>query len=236
MDKAEDNSEELESNESEPEIPQETPEERERLKIARFSQYVLSPQAWFRSANELQEAMKLLEPQIECFWKSLGIDAGIVVGVLPDDLTRAVDAVRKGAVGGQGIVQGGEGINWHGPASSDRLARKGVSATSAIRGNCRRGFSPMGLLNPLRRLRVVCSLGDQPRGCALCGEHPLARRRAGIRSFEYPSMVMDAPKSAACGPSSTGRSDKLAGGFELLWRFSEICLQSIPPLPPLWLP
>jgi hypothetical protein len=32
MDKAGDNSEELESNESDPEIPQETPEERERLK------------------------------------------------------------------------------------------------------------------------------------------------------------------------------------------------------------
>jgi hypothetical protein len=79
MDKAGDNSEELESNESDLKIPQETPEERERLKIARFSQYVLSPEAWFRSANELEGAMKLLEPQIECFWKSLGIAAGVVV-------------------------------------------------------------------------------------------------------------------------------------------------------------
>jgi hypothetical protein len=78
MDEAGGNSEVLESNESDPEIPHETPEERERLKIARFSQYVLSPEAWFRSANELEAAMKLLEPQIECFWKSLGIDAGVV--------------------------------------------------------------------------------------------------------------------------------------------------------------
>jgi len=76
-------------------------------------------------------------------------------------------------------------------------------------------------------------LADQPG--AVADAHAVARQRAGVRSFECPSMVMDAPKSAACGRSSTGRSDKLAGGFELLWRFSGICLQSIPPPPPLWL-
>jgi hypothetical protein len=42
--------------------PHETPEERERLQIARFSQDVLSSGAWFRIADELEAAMKLLEP------------------------------------------------------------------------------------------------------------------------------------------------------------------------------
>jgi len=51
------------------------------------------------------------------------VDAGIVVGVLPDDLTRAVDAVRKGAVGGQGIVQGREGIDRHGRGLLVSLAK-----------------------------------------------------------------------------------------------------------------
>jgi len=50
-------------------------------------------------------------------------------------------------------------------------------------------------------------LADQPG--AVADAHAVARQRAGVRSFECPSMVMDAPKSAACGRSSTGRSDKL---------------------------
>jgi hypothetical protein len=58
--------------------PHETHEERERAQIARFSQYVLSPEAWFRIADELEAAMKLLEPQIERFWECVRADAGVV--------------------------------------------------------------------------------------------------------------------------------------------------------------
>jgi hypothetical protein len=58
--------------------PHETPEERESAQIARFSQYVLSPEAWFRVADELEAAMKLLEPQIERFWECFRADAGVV--------------------------------------------------------------------------------------------------------------------------------------------------------------
>jgi hypothetical protein len=39
-----------------------------KAKIARFSQYILSEDAWFHTANELIEAMKLLEPRIKEFW------------------------------------------------------------------------------------------------------------------------------------------------------------------------
>jgi len=63
---------------SEPKRPHETPEERERAKIVRFSQYVLSPEAWFRIADELEAAVKLLEPQIERFLECLRADAGVV--------------------------------------------------------------------------------------------------------------------------------------------------------------
>jgi len=38
-----------------------------RARIARFSQSVLSEEAWFRAANELIAAMELLEPHIEYF-------------------------------------------------------------------------------------------------------------------------------------------------------------------------
>jgi hypothetical protein len=62
----------------EPGRPDETPEERERAEIARFSQYVLSPEAWFRIADELEAAMKLLEPQIERFWECFRADGGLV--------------------------------------------------------------------------------------------------------------------------------------------------------------
>jgi hypothetical protein len=62
----------------EPGRPDETPEERDKAKIARFSQYVLSPEAWFRIADELGAAMELLEPQIERFWECFRADAGVV--------------------------------------------------------------------------------------------------------------------------------------------------------------
>lgn len=42
-----------------------------RARIARFSQSVLSEEAWFRAANELTAAMELLEPNIESFWHCL---------------------------------------------------------------------------------------------------------------------------------------------------------------------
>jgi len=42
-----------------------------RARIARFSQSVLSEQAWFSAANELIAAMELLEPHIELFWDRL---------------------------------------------------------------------------------------------------------------------------------------------------------------------
>jgi hypothetical protein len=62
----------------EPGRPDETPEERDKAKIARFSQYVLSAEAWFRIADELGAAMELLEPQIERFWECFRADAGVV--------------------------------------------------------------------------------------------------------------------------------------------------------------
>jgi hypothetical protein len=37
-------------------------------RIRRFSQYVLSMEAWFRTADELIEAMNLLEPHVVRFW------------------------------------------------------------------------------------------------------------------------------------------------------------------------
>jgi hypothetical protein len=40
-----------------------------RARIARFSQLVLSEEAWFHVANELIAAMGLLEPLIESYWK-----------------------------------------------------------------------------------------------------------------------------------------------------------------------
>jgi hypothetical protein len=61
-----------------PKRPHETLEEREKAKIARFSQYVFNPEAWFRIADELEAAMKLLEPQIERFWECFRADAGVV--------------------------------------------------------------------------------------------------------------------------------------------------------------
>ena len=62
----------------EPARPDETPEEREKAQIARFSQYVLSPEAWFRIADELEAAMKLLELQIDRFWELFRAEAGVV--------------------------------------------------------------------------------------------------------------------------------------------------------------
>jgi hypothetical protein len=50
----------------------------EKAKIARFSLYVLSEEAWFREANELITAMELLEPHIKNFWECVGVDAGVV--------------------------------------------------------------------------------------------------------------------------------------------------------------
>jgi hypothetical protein len=78
MVKSVDNSEETESNQSDPKRPRETPEEREKAQIARFSQYVLSPEAWFRIADELEAAIKLLEPQIDRFWELFRAEAGVV--------------------------------------------------------------------------------------------------------------------------------------------------------------
>ena len=49
----------------------------EKAKIARFSQYVLSEEAWFRAANELVAAMDLLEPNIKVFWECVGVSAAI---------------------------------------------------------------------------------------------------------------------------------------------------------------
>lgn len=78
MVKSVDNSEETELNQSDPKRPHEMPEEREKAQIARFSQYVLSPEAWFRIADELEAAMKLLEPQIDRFWELFRAEAGVV--------------------------------------------------------------------------------------------------------------------------------------------------------------
>jgi len=79
-----------------------------------------------------------------------------------------------------------------------------------------------------RRLRVVRRAISR----ALAGANAFARPRADLRSFAFPSMVMDLPKEvpkSASSPQhqvrsmrtrSTVRSDKLSAGFELLWRFS----------------
>jgi hypothetical protein len=42
-----------------------------RVRIARFSDYVLREQAWFHSANELMAAMELMEPHIANYWACL---------------------------------------------------------------------------------------------------------------------------------------------------------------------
>src|SRR5262245_29338767 len=41
-----------------------------KKRIARFSQYILSQEAWFHTAKKLIAAMKLLEPHIESYWES----------------------------------------------------------------------------------------------------------------------------------------------------------------------
>jgi len=45
-----------------------------KKKIARFSQYILSQEAWFCTANKLIAAMKLLEPDIKSYWDSFAQD------------------------------------------------------------------------------------------------------------------------------------------------------------------
>jgi hypothetical protein len=45
-----------------------------KKRIARFSQYILSQEAWFYTANKLIAAMKLLEPHIKSYWESFGED------------------------------------------------------------------------------------------------------------------------------------------------------------------
>jgi hypothetical protein len=53
--------------------------------------------------------------------EAIGAGAGLLIKA--HDGTRRVDAVCKGAgKGGEGIVQGREGLDWHGAGSSDRLA------------------------------------------------------------------------------------------------------------------
>jgi hypothetical protein len=52
-----------------------------KKRIARFSQYILSQEAWFYTANKLIAAMKLLQPHIESYWEAfnaqfLGQDRG----------------------------------------------------------------------------------------------------------------------------------------------------------------
>jgi len=53
--------------------------------------------------------------------KAVGACGGLVKTY---DLTRSVDALCKG-IGSRGSVQRGEDMDWHDPASSDRLAGKG---------------------------------------------------------------------------------------------------------------
>src|SRR5260370_20043586 len=50
----------------------------EKARSARFSQHVLSEEAWFRAANELVAAMELLEPHIKNFWECVGVGASVV--------------------------------------------------------------------------------------------------------------------------------------------------------------
>jgi hypothetical protein len=45
-----------------------------KQKIAKFAQYVLSQEAWFHTADKLIAAMKLLEPQIEFYWKAFNAE------------------------------------------------------------------------------------------------------------------------------------------------------------------
>jgi hypothetical protein len=52
-----------------------------KKRIGRFSQYILSQEAWFHTANKLIAAMKLLQPHIESYWEAfnaqfLGQDSG----------------------------------------------------------------------------------------------------------------------------------------------------------------
>jgi hypothetical protein len=42
-----------------------------KKKLAKFSQYILSQEAWFHTASKLIAAMKLLEPDIKSYWDSL---------------------------------------------------------------------------------------------------------------------------------------------------------------------
>jgi hypothetical protein len=70
----------MEARQDKPKVADEISEKRFVLideTVAKFSQRVLNKEAWFLSANELVAAMKLLEPQIEDFWRSIGIDVEV---------------------------------------------------------------------------------------------------------------------------------------------------------------
>jgi hypothetical protein len=70
----------MEANQNKPSEADEISEKRFVLideTVAKFSQRVLNREAWFRSANELVYAMKLLEPKVQDFWKCHASSAGI---------------------------------------------------------------------------------------------------------------------------------------------------------------
>src|SRR6516164_8342310 len=59
---------------------------------------------------------------------------GIVIG--PNDLARAIDAVRNGAVGGQGVVEGGVGVDWHLVVSVTEIDWKAEPFSNSLGLNC----------------------------------------------------------------------------------------------------
>jgi hypothetical protein len=63
-------------------------------RIRRFSQYVLSVEAWFRTANELIPAMNILEPHVESFWEDFRSLAFIVDQTSDPPLKHQKDDVK----------------------------------------------------------------------------------------------------------------------------------------------
>src|SRR6516164_3073533 len=61
------------------------------------------------------------------------------IGVIgPDDLARAVDAGRNGAVGGQGVVEDGVGVDWHLVSFRESVDRKAEPFSNSLGLNCSR--------------------------------------------------------------------------------------------------
>src|SRR6516165_11174140 len=85
------------------------------------------------------------------------------IGVIgPDDLARAVDAGRNGAVGGQGVVEDGVGVDWHLVSFRESVDRKAEPFSNSLGLNCSRRRASATIRQ--RRLIAVLSISTRRVG------------------------------------------------------------------------